>query len=191
MQGASIEFQLYKSIVARLNIAWCSIMSEPNNADSAESVDGRTKNESRTKLDRTESGDGRTREEPCNLVSPPSNAPVPATFESRLKMTDVYCIKLSVTDDLYCTRHVVNSKKGRGAFKRLVQAYENAHQNCFAEFPIGLFTNWCAELPHISKVVEKVTEAATRVMVLESTMCGSTKYTFFTRGCKSRRLHHN
>ena len=27
MQGASIKFQLYKSIVASFNIFWCSIMS--------------------------------------------------------------------------------------------------------------------------------------------------------------------
>ena len=154
MQGASSKLQLYKSIVASFNIAWCSIMS---------GLLG-TKKESHVKLDKTESGDGRTREEPCNLVSPQSNernALLPATFESRPKMTGVYCIKESVTEDLYCSKHVVGNKKGRGAFKKLVQAYEHAHQNCFAEFPIGLFASWYAELPHISEVVEKVIEAAT------------------------------
>ena len=165
MQGASSKLQLYKSIVASFNIAWYSIMSglldsasQSKNSDSAESGYG-TKKESHVKLDKTESGNGRTREQPCNLVSPQSNernALMPATFESRPKMTDVFCIKESVTDDLYCLRHVVGTRKGRAAFKKLVTAYELAPQNCFSEFPIGPFANWYAELPHILEVVEKV-----------------------------------
>ena len=169
VQGASIEFQLYKSIVASFNIAWCSIMSglldsasQSRNSDSAESGNG-TKKQSHVKFDKTESGDGRTREVPCNVVSPQSNERnvlLPETFESRGKMTDVYCIKESVTDDLYCSKHVVGTKKGRAAlFKKLVSAYEQAPQNCFAEFPIGLLANWYTELPHILEVVAKVIDA--------------------------------
>jgi hypothetical protein len=138
---------------------------ESKNSDSAESGDG-TKNESRIKLDRTESGNGRTREEACNLVSPQSNERngllVPATLELRPKMTDVYCIKSSVTDELYCSKHVVQTTKGRKAFKEMETAYEQAPELCFAEFrPIGLFANWYAELTHITEVVEKVKEAGT------------------------------
>jgi hypothetical protein len=77
-------------------------MSESDNSDSAESVDGR-KNESRTKLEKAKSGDGRTKEEACNLVSPPSNkrddALDPGIVEVRAKMMDVYCIKASVVDN--------------------------------------------------------------------------------------------
>jgi hypothetical protein len=106
VQGASIYFQLYKSIVASFNLAcWCSIMKESNKSDRTESVDGR-KDESRTQVDKTESGHGKTREEPCNLVSPPSkerddNALIPGTVEAHSKMIDVCCIKDSVILDLY------------------------------------------------------------------------------------------
>ena len=152
VQGVSIQFQLYKSIVASFNIAcWCSIMSDSEtNADNAESLDGR-KNESRAKLGKTKSGDGRTSEEPCNLVSPPSkerdNALVLATNEARSKMTDVYCIKVSVVDNLYGPISAVQTQRGRNLFKKVVAVYESSDQRCFAEFPLPLFANWYSQFP--------------------------------------------
>ena len=71
-------------------------------------------------------------------MSPQSNernALFPATFESQPKMTDVYCIKESVTDDVYCSKHVVGTKKGRVAFKKLMTAYEQSFVCCF--FPLS------------------------------------------------------
>jgi hypothetical protein len=154
VQGASIEFRLYKSIVASFNIAcWCRIMSESDKSDTAKSVDGR-KNKSYSK-----SGDGRTKEVPfVNLVSPPSNerdnALVPATVEARPKMMDVYCIKESVQEDLYGSISAEKTKRGRAFFRKVVDAYESSDQRCFAEFPLKLFANWYSQLPRISEVVQ-------------------------------------
>ena len=164
MQGTSIYFPLYKSTVASFNLAcWRSIMEESNKSDRAESVDGR-KDESRTQVDKTESGHGKTREEPCNLVSPPSkerdNALVPGTVEARSKMIDVYCIKESVQLDLYDGHNsCVQDKRGRNHFRKVVGAYESSDTVCFAEFPLKLFGKWYSELPRISKVVQTVEDA--------------------------------
>ena len=133
-----------------------------NSPDNAESVDGR-KNESRAKLEKTKSGNGRTSEEPCNLVSPPSNerddALVPATVEARSKMTDVYCIKESVVDNLYGLNSAVQTKSGRALFRKVVAAYESSDQRCFAEFHLKIFANWYSQLPRISEVVQAYEDA--------------------------------
>ena len=140
-------------------------MSESDNSDSVKSVDGR-KNESRTKLDKTESGDGRTSEEPCNLVSPPSNerddALVLEIVEAHGKMMDVYCIKESVADNLHVPSSAVQNKKGRDHFKKVVAVYESSYTVCFAEFPLKLFCKWYSELLRISKVVQTVERSEER-----------------------------
>jgi hypothetical protein len=61
VQGVSIEFQLYKCIVASFNVTWCSIMSgkldlaspSSKNSDGAESGNA-TKKESGLNLDGTD-----------------------------------------------------------------------------------------------------------------------------------------
>jgi hypothetical protein len=61
VQGASIKFQLYKSIVASFNVTWCRIMSglldlvspSSKNSDGAESGNA-TKKESSMNLDGTD-----------------------------------------------------------------------------------------------------------------------------------------
>jgi hypothetical protein len=128
VQGASIYFQLYKSIVASFNLAcWCSIMSESNDSDSAESVDG-GKDESRMRVDKTESGHGKTREEHCNLISPPSNERDdglnPEIVQARAKMMDVYCIKDSAMSDLYNGHNSYKqNKRSKDHFRKVVGAY--------------------------------------------------------------------
>jgi hypothetical protein len=107
VQGVSIEFQLYKCIVASFDIVacWRSIMSESNDSDDSAEFVYETKNEHGTELDKTDSEDGRTKEKACNLISPQSNerdnALDPGTVGERAKMTDVYCIQNSVSDNLY------------------------------------------------------------------------------------------
>jgi hypothetical protein len=134
-------------------------MNESNDSDSVESVD-ETDSKRGTELDKTDSGDGRTKAKACNLVSPPSNerdnALDPGTVGERAKMTDVYCINVSVADDLYGRISAVQSKGGRAFYKKVVAAYESSVQRCFAEFPLTFFANWYSKLPRILDVVQAV-----------------------------------
>ena len=79
---------------------------------------------------------------------------------SAARITDMYCVNPSVTDELYLTN--LDGKRGRAAFKKEVNTDEQAPHYCFSEFPVRLFANWYhTHLPLFKDVVGLGKQAGT------------------------------